>query len=81
MNSEHDHPLASVISGMPEVWQRLLSEHVADSSGRCVACRTQGTSGVHWPCTLHVIAADARAICLGAQTAQTASATRCSTAS
>ncbi|HWN34530.1 MAG TPA: hypothetical protein VNP03_17390 [Pseudonocardia sp.] len=73
MHSEHDNldddgtnPLASVISGMPEVWQRLLEEHVADSYGRCVACRNSSTAGVPWPCTLRVIAEDARAICLDA---------------
>jgi hypothetical protein len=71
MRSEHDHlddanPLASVISGMPEVWQRLLDEHVPDPSGRCGACRSSATAGVLWPCTLRVIADDAKAICLGA---------------
>jgi hypothetical protein len=71
MRSEYHHldgddanPLASVISGMPEVWQRLLDEHVPDGSGRCVACRSSRTAGVLWPCTLRVIADDAKAICL-----------------
>jgi hypothetical protein len=73
LHSTHDNlgddgtnPLASVISGMPEVWQRLLEEHVPDNYGRCLACRNASTAGVPWPCTLQVIAADARAICLGA---------------
>ncbi|HEY1966867.1 MAG TPA: hypothetical protein VGH89_02880 [Pseudonocardia sp.] len=55
-------PLASVLSTMPEVWQRLLEDHVPDASGRCLACRNHGTAGVPWPCTLQVIATDARMI-------------------
>jgi hypothetical protein len=55
-------PLASVLSTMPEVWQRLLEDHVPDSSGRCLACRNHGTAGVPWPCTLQVIATDARTL-------------------
>ncbi|HEY4004077.1 MAG TPA: hypothetical protein VGM60_02665 [Pseudonocardia sp.] len=53
-------PLASVLSAMPEVWHSLLAQHVPDSSGRCVSCRNSGTAGVPWPCTLRVIAEDAR---------------------
>lgn len=59
------NPLASVLSGMPEVWQRLLEEHLPDSYGRCVACRNSSTAGVPWPCTLQVAAADARSLSLG----------------
>jgi len=59
------NPLALVLSGMPEVWQRLLEEHVPDSYGRCVACRNSSTAGVPWPCTLQVAAADARYLTLG----------------
>ncbi|HWN31179.1 MAG TPA: hypothetical protein VNP03_00470 [Pseudonocardia sp.] len=59
------NPLASVLSGMPEVWQRLLEEHVPDSYGRCLACRNSSTAGVPWPCTLQVAAADARSLSLG----------------
>lgn len=72
MRSERDDldddpsALASVISGMPEVWQRLLDEHLPDESGRCVVCRGSTSAGVPWPCTLRVIADDAKAICLGA---------------
>jgi hypothetical protein len=72
MRSERDDldddstALASVISGMPEVWQRLLDEHLPDESGRCVVCRGSTSVGVPWPCTLRVIADDAKAICLGA---------------
>jgi hypothetical protein len=55
-------PMASVMSAMPEVWQRLLEAHVPDASGRCLACRNHGTAGVLWPCTLQVIASDARVL-------------------
>jgi hypothetical protein len=55
-------PMAVVLADMPEVWHQLLTDHVADSSGRCLACRNHGKAGVPWPCTLQVIAADARAL-------------------
>jgi hypothetical protein len=48
-------PMASVLAGMPEVFGRLLAEHVPDRLGRCAACRNAG-SGVVWPCSLHQIA-------------------------
>lgn len=72
MDRNHDvpgdgeaNPLATTISGMPEVWQRLLIEHVPDDHGRCTACRSSGMAGVPWPCTLRVIAEDAQTICGG----------------
>jgi hypothetical protein len=55
-------PLAAVLSAMPEVFHKLLLEHVPDHSGRCVACRNHGTAGVPWPCTLQVIAQDAHSL-------------------
>jgi hypothetical protein len=58
-------PVAMVMSGMPEVWQRLIEEHVPDRYGRCTACRNACTAGVPWPCTLRVIADDARGLHLG----------------
>ncbi len=59
---EEMNPLALALSGMPEVWRRLLTEHVADHYGRCLACNNSGTAGVPWPCTLQVAASDARDI-------------------
>ena len=53
-------PLAQVMAGMPEVWRRLLTAHVADRLGRCTACRNSSGSGVRWPCSLHEIAVEAR---------------------
>lgn len=55
-------PMASVMADMPEVWQRLLDAHLPDAAGRCRACRNHGTAGVPWPCTLQVIAGDARTL-------------------
>jgi hypothetical protein len=57
--------LAFALAGMPEVWARLLVEHVPDRYGRCVACASSRNAGTLWPCTLQVTAADARVICLG----------------
>lgn len=56
------NPIAVTMSGMPEVWQGLLDAHVPDDHGRCAACRNAGTAGVPWPCTLQVIAENARGI-------------------
>ena len=68
---EEAGPMAVVMSSMPEVWERLLVEHVPDRLGRCRACATGNGSGagVHWPCTLQVTAADARLIYLAGQDA------------
>lgn len=51
--------MADVMSGMPEVWRRLLAAHVADRMGRCTGCRTSSGSGERWPCSLHRIASEA----------------------
>ena len=55
-------PMAQVMAGMPGVWRRLLTAHVADRLGRCVVCRTTSGSGERWPCTLHGIATEARRV-------------------
>ncbi|HTK67364.1 MAG TPA: hypothetical protein VL595_33630 [Pseudonocardia sp.] len=57
-------PLALALAALPEVWGTLLLEHEPDSYGRCQACRTSGTPGVQWPCTLRVAAEDARELAL-----------------
>ncbi|WP_214370956.1 hypothetical protein [Pseudonocardia sp. H11422] len=54
--------MAGVLAGMPEVWGRLLDEHVPDRLGRCTACRNVSGSGVRWPCTLQQIATQARSL-------------------
>jgi hypothetical protein len=57
-------PLALALAALPEVWGTLLIEHEPDSYGRCRACRSSGTPGVPWPCTLRVAAEDARELAL-----------------
>jgi hypothetical protein len=54
--------MAEHLAGRPEVWRRLLDDHVADRLGRCRACRSSSGSGEVWPCSLHRIAVAARRI-------------------
>ena len=54
--------MAEVMAGMPEVFRRLLVDHVPDRSGRCRACRSVRSAGERWPCSLHRIADDAQRI-------------------
>ncbi|MGH3978402.1 MAG: hypothetical protein ACRDRZ_05290 [Pseudonocardiaceae bacterium] len=54
--------MAQVMSGMPDVWRRVLDEHVPDERGRCQACRNeQGVSAI-WPCVTRGIAEQAKRI-------------------
>lgn len=50
--------LADELAPMVEVWQRLLSLHRPDRTGRCRTCTQGGTGlpGTQWPCALHGIA-------------------------
>lgn len=57
---QNAEPFVAVLSALPEVWRSLLLQHEPDSYGRCRACRTFGTPGVPWPCTLRVAVEDAR---------------------
>jgi hypothetical protein len=54
--------LTAEMAPMPELWNRLLALHVADSSGRCCACTTPGTGApaAHWPCAIYLVAQQAR---------------------
>jgi hypothetical protein len=54
--------VAAELASMPGMWRRLLAAHVPDRLGRCAACRTSGSAGALWPCTLHRVAADARRV-------------------
>ncbi|HXV93201.1 MAG TPA: hypothetical protein VD813_07890 [Pseudonocardia sp.] len=62
--TEKRHPttLARTLASMPGLWGRLLTEHVADRSGRCRACTKGGTGlpGERWPCTIRSVADEAR---------------------
>lgn len=53
--------MAQVMSGMPDVWQRVLTEHIPDQDGRCYACRDGGFSA-SWPCLTRQIAEQAKRI-------------------
>ncbi|MGH3613676.1 MAG: hypothetical protein ACRDRK_14015 [Pseudonocardia sp.] len=54
------HVLAT---GDPQVWRRLLVEHVADRNGRCGRCSLgAGWGRPVWPCRLHTLAAAARLV-------------------
>lgn len=54
--------MAQVMSGMPDVWRRVLAEHVPDQGGRCQACRDEGGSSASWPCLTRQIAEQAKRI-------------------
>lgn len=56
--------LAAALAPMQEVWQGLLTMHVPDRDGRCMACRWQTRSADQWPCNVYFLAAAAqRAAC------------------
>jgi hypothetical protein len=54
--------MAQVMSGMPDVWRRVLAEHVPDQGGRCQACRDEGGFSASWPCLTRQIAEQAKRI-------------------
>ena len=54
--------MAHVMSGMPDVWRKVLAEHVPDQSGRCQACRDEGGFSASWPCLTRRIAEQAKRI-------------------
>jgi hypothetical protein len=56
--------VAAELAPMVDVWQRLLAQHVPDSTGRCRTC-TKGGTGLPttpWPCVIHTIADRARTL-------------------
>lgn len=55
-------PMADVMADMPEVWRRLIDDHVPDRLGRCRGCRSDTGSGERWPCSLYRIATQARQV-------------------
>jgi hypothetical protein len=54
--------MSELMAGMPEVFRRLLADHVPDRMGRCTACRSVSGAGERWPCSLHRIADEAQRI-------------------
>lgn len=54
--------MADVMSGMPDVWRRVLTEHVPDQWGRCLACRDDHGTSASWPCLTRGVAEEAKRI-------------------
>lgn len=54
--------MALVMSGMPDLWRRVLGEHVPDQHGRCKACRDEQGASATWPCATRGIAEQAKRI-------------------
>jgi hypothetical protein len=54
--------LAQYLAADDHVWRRLLALHVADSTGHCAGCRSATGGAPVWPCTLHALALEVRAI-------------------
>jgi hypothetical protein len=63
-SSERQSAFIAVLAEMPDLWARLLAEHIPDPTGtRCRACTTAGTGSPEaaWPCRIRDLAAAARA--------------------
>jgi hypothetical protein len=52
--------MALVMSEMPDVYRRVLAEHVPDGAGRCGACRNATGETASWPCQTYRIAQEAK---------------------
>lgn len=52
--------MAVILANMPDLWQRLLVEHVPDYYGRCRECRSAAGVSAGWPCATRRIAEQAR---------------------
>lgn len=50
--------LAAVMAAMDGVADRLLTAHIPDEHGHCLACTTGGTGTCTkpWPCAIHRVA-------------------------
>ncbi len=57
--------MAAILASMPDVWQRVLADHVADQHGRCRECRNAAGVSAPWPCLSWEIAEEARQVHLG----------------
>lgn len=58
--------MAQVMSAMPDVWRRVLAEHVPDERGHCRECRSAQGVSAPWPCLTYGIAEQAKQIHDGA---------------
>lgn len=52
--------MAMVMSEMPDVYRRVLAEHVPDGGGRCSACRNVSGETASWPCQTYRVAQEAK---------------------
>ena len=52
--------MALVMSEMPDVYRRVLAEHVPDAGGRCGACRNVSGETASWPCQTYRVAQEAK---------------------
>lgn len=65
MTEEHRYPIteaAAAIAGWPQLWSRLLADHVAGPDGRCRACTSSTHIAPRWPCRLAELADAAQAM-------------------
>ncbi len=51
---------AEIVATWPDVWQRLISEHVAGPRGDCQGCPIGLHGGTRWPCGLRTLGEHAR---------------------
>jgi hypothetical protein len=56
--------MAVVMSEMPDVWRKVLAEHVPDGQQNCREC-FQGGSRASWPCQTYRIAQEAKWVAEG----------------
>lgn len=52
--------MALVMSQMPDVWRKVLAEHVPDQSQRCRECRDTAGQQASWPCQTYRVAQEAK---------------------
>lgn len=57
--------MALVMSQMPDVWRKVLAEHVGDERGRCRACRNANGETAAWPCQTYRVAQEAKWVAEG----------------
>ena len=53
--------MASILSEMPDLWRRILGEHVAGPDGYCRSCR-DSRDAARWPCAMYDLGAEAQFI-------------------
>lgn len=57
--------MALVMSQMPDVWRKVLAEHLDDGVGRCRACRNANGETAAWPCQTYRVAQEAKWVAEG----------------